>query len=267
MAETTLKSVDVLSVKSRVSWAAIAAGAMVALATYFLLTLLGLAVGLELAVRRNHVDLGVGAALWAIATLLFSMFFGGWATSRLAVGESPLEAVLYGVILWGVLFVGMFWLIGQGVRVGFGALVGLASGAVVVIDETPATAASTGTTSSLIQRYDSTFGSEKFVEDLTKLGVERDRAERIRDLAKQKLDAIRNDPTPLAAQVGAAAQDPQVRQTARRIAEGTRQATWYSLAGVLISMASVILGSLAGSGDLPMPVQLMGVRRAPTTAR
>ncbi len=44
------------------------------------------------------------------------MFFGGWATSRLAVGETKLEAVLYGVILWGVLFVGMLWLVSAGVR-------------------------------------------------------------------------------------------------------------------------------------------------------
>ena len=55
------------------------------------------------------------------------MFLGGWTTSRLAVGETKLEAVLYGVILWGVLFLGMIWLIAEGVRVGFGAMV---SGAV-----------------------------------------------------------------------------------------------------------------------------------------
>ena len=34
--------------------------------------------------------------------------------SRLAVGESKLEAVLYGLILWGVLFIGMVWLLASG---------------------------------------------------------------------------------------------------------------------------------------------------------
>ena len=43
----TLKATDLLAVKSRVSWGAISAGAMVALAIYFFLTLLGLAIGLE----------------------------------------------------------------------------------------------------------------------------------------------------------------------------------------------------------------------------
>jgi hypothetical protein len=258
---TSLKSIDLLAVKSRVSWAAIAAGAMIALAVYFVLTLVGIAIGLELAVRRNSVDLGVGAAIWSIASLLLAMFFGGWATSRLAVGESKLEAVLYGVILWGVLFVGMFWLIGQGVRVGFGLMMGVASGAVVVTDEDPAEAASAGAPATLIQRYNSTFGGEKFVEDLTKIGVDRERAEKIRDMAKQKLDAIQNDPTPIPAQIDTAAHDPNVRQTAREVANGTRKAVWYTLAGVMISMVSVILGSLAGSGVLPIPVPLQGVRR------
>ncbi len=54
MSSTTpsLKATDLLAVKSRVSWGAIAAGAMVSLAIYFLLTLTGIAVGLEAAARR-----------------------------------------------------------------------------------------------------------------------------------------------------------------------------------------------------------------------
>src|SRR4051812_23102713 len=112
---SAVRPTDVLPVRSRVSWGAIIAGAMVALAIYFVLTLLGMALGLELVHRRN-VDLGAGAAIYSILTLLIAMFFGGWATSRLAVGESTLEAVLYGIILWGILFAGLFWMIGAGIR-------------------------------------------------------------------------------------------------------------------------------------------------------
>ena len=130
MAETSGPSaVDLLAVRSRVSWGAIAAGAMVALTIYIVLTILGVALGIELAVRRSGADLGAGAAIYSILALLLSMFFGGWATSRLAVGESKLEAVLYGLILWGVLFTGMIWLLASGIRTGFGGLVGMASGA------------------------------------------------------------------------------------------------------------------------------------------
>ncbi len=264
MAQPSINPTDVLSVKSRVSWAAIAAGAMIALAVYFLLTLLGLAVGLELAVRRNGYSLGIGAALWAIATLLFAMFAGGWATSRLAVGESRMEATLYGVILWGVLFVGMFWLFGQGVRVGFGALMGMASGAVIVTDENPAAAADSGAVTTLIQRYNSDLGSEKFVDDMTKLGIDKAQAEKVRDMTKQRLDEIQKGT--LATDIRDAANSPDNQARLARAVDVTRQATWYSLAGVVISMLAVILGSLAGSGEVPMPVPL-GIRRAPVAPR
>ena len=130
MAETSVPSAaDLLAVRSRVSWGAIAAGAMVALTIYVVLTMLGVALGIEVAVRRSGADLGTGAAIYSILALLLAMFFGGWATSRLAVGESKLEAVLYGLILWGVLFTGMIWLLASGIRTGFGGLVGVASGA------------------------------------------------------------------------------------------------------------------------------------------
>src|SRR3954471_17970336 len=130
MADSTVPSpIDVMSVRSRVSWGAIAAGAMVALSLYMLFTMLGVALGIEVAVRGADQNLGTGAAIYSILALLIAMFFGGWATSRLAVGETKLEAVLYGIILWGVLFTGMLWLVGNGIRVGFVALVGTASGA------------------------------------------------------------------------------------------------------------------------------------------
>jgi len=257
MSSTTpsLKATDLLAVKSRVSWGAIGAGAMVALAIYFFLTLLGLAIGLEVASRRPvNQELGIGAAVYSIFTLLFAMFLGGWTTSRLAVGETKLEAVLYGVILWGVLFLGMLWLISAGVRVGFGAMV---SGAAGMNLDDPTGAASPDALNKLIARYNSELGGEKFVADLTKTGIDEAQARKIQATLKQKIDEVRDEPAVLI-------QDQGVREVGVNI---SRQAAWYSLAGVAISMIAVILGSLIGSGDLPVPVPVLGVRRQPVDPR
>ena len=251
---STLRATDLLAVKSRVSWGAIAAGAMVALAIYFFLTLLGLAIGLEVASRRP-VDqgLGAGAVLYSILTLLLSMFLGGWATSRLAVGETKLEAILYGMILWGVLFVGMFWLIGAGVRVGFGAVI---SGAVALGSDDPADAAAPDALNKLVDRYNSEVGGEKFVQDLVKTGVDEAQARKIQATVKERIDKVREP--------GSLIKDPEARQAGVDI---SRQAAWYSLFGVAISMGAVIIGSLVGSGDLPVPVSILGVRRQPVDPR
>ncbi|WP_435017752.1 hypothetical protein TA3x_005372 [Tundrisphaera sp. TA3] len=267
MSSTTpsLKATDLLAVKSRVSWGAIAAGAMVALSVYLLLSFIGLAVGLEVSRRprmAESVPLGLGTTIYVIVSLLLSMFLGGWATSRLAVGESKLEAVLYGIILWGVLFVGMFWLIGSGFSAGFGAIMNAASGAVVVVDDDPSAAADEGAAKRLVDRYSSDVGGDKFVEDLTKMGVDNEQAKKIQTTLKERIDTLRNNPTSLPEQVKGDLNDPAIRRAGDQLADASRQAAWYSLAGIVLSMISVILGSLIGSGDLPVPVPVLGVRRS-----
>jgi len=244
MAETTTPNpADLLSVRSRVSWGAIAAGAMIALSIYIVMTLLGVALGIEAAVRGADTNLGAGAAIYSILTLLVAMFFGGWATSRLAVGESKLEAVLYGLILWGTLFLGMVWLLSAGIRAGFGGMVGLASGAYTA-DE---------------GRID----TEQVARDLKQAGVDEATVDKYRNYYER----VRANPG-AATEVGReAGNDPDVQRAASRAAEGARQATWWTLAGVLISMATVIIGSLVGSGELLQPVPILGVRRAPVVPR
>ena len=237
MAEASGPSaVDLLAVRSRVSWGAIAAGAMIALTIYVALTILGVALGIEVAVRRSGADLGAGAAVYAILALLLAMFFGGWATSRLAVGESKLEAVLYGLILWGVLFIGMVWLLASGIRAGFGGLIGVASGAYAT-DE---------------GRVD----IGRVARDLKQAGVDEVTVNKYRGYYER----VRENPG-AAADVGREmGSEPAARETAR-------QASWWSLAGVFISLATVIIGSLIGSGELLQPVPILGVRRGPGDRR
>jgi hypothetical protein len=225
-------AVDLIGVRSRVSWGAIAAGAMVSLTIYIVLTMVGVALGIELAVRGASDQVGVGAAIYSIVVLLLAMFFGGWATSRLAVGESKLEAVLYGMILWGVLFMGMVWLLAAGMRTGFGALFGTASG--------------------VYSTEEGRVDYDRVARDLKRAGVDDATVDKYRSY----YDRIRNSPAE-AADVGRElGGDAAAREAAR-------QASWWSVGGILISLATVILGSLVGSGELLQPVPILGVRRAP----
>jgi len=161
---------DLLAVRSRVSWGAIAAGAMISLTIYIVLTLLGVALGVEVAMRGTDAPLGMGTAIYSIVVMLIAMFFGGWATSRLAVGESKTEAVLYGLILWGVLFLGMVWLLSAGLRTGFGAMVGTASG--------------------VYSGDEGSINVEQVTRDLKRAGVDDATVEKYRGLYER----VRNDP-------------------------------------------------------------------------
>src|SRR5919202_3145332 len=123
--QTTIGAEDLLPVHSRVSWGAIFAGAVLTLALYLVLTLLGSAIGLSVSDRVQGQSLATGAAVWAVVSTALALFVGGWITAQLTVGENKLEAALHGVILWGVVFAAFLWLVASGVRSGFNALVGM----------------------------------------------------------------------------------------------------------------------------------------------
>ena len=90
------------SVQSRVSWGALVAGAVVGIALYMLLTMLGIALGMTFSERYDAEQLGTAAAYWTFASLLISMFFGGWVSTRCTAGEFRSEAALYGMIVWAI---------------------------------------------------------------------------------------------------------------------------------------------------------------------
>lgn len=238
-----LRSSDLLAVRSRVSWPAVSAGAMVALTIYVVLMLLGMAVGIEVAVRGTDVNLGVGSGLYTVFALAVAMFFGGWATSRLAVGEDQLEAVLHALVLWGVLFIGLFWLVASGVRTGFSALMGVASG-------TYATAEAAG-----LGAGGGRFDADRLASDLKEAGLDQAQVDKAvvyyRNLQRDPVGTVRQ-----------AAHDPDAQQAGRMVVETTRQATRWTLTGVVVSLLLVIVGSLVGSGEVPLPVALARIRPA-----
>lgn len=206
----TIPASELLPVQSRVSWGAIFAGAVVALATYFLLTLLGAAIGLAVGddVRTN--SLGTGAAIWAILATALALFAGGWVVSQCVAGENKREAVIYGIILWGVVFAMILWLVASGVRAGFGTMIGVANAA--------GSAASDTDWESAAQRA----------------GIPSDR---IAEWRRSAADAP--------AQVRAAANDPANREAVR---DNAAQVAWWTLLGTVLSMAAAVIGAVVGAG-------------------
>jgi hypothetical protein len=113
--------------RSRISWGAVLAGAVVAVATTLLLSLLGAAMGAGSihALDTTSTDLanyGTGAAIWEIINLALSMAFGGYVAARLSGTHSHLDAELHGITVWGVAVLLGSVLLAQAV----GGLIGMA---------------------------------------------------------------------------------------------------------------------------------------------
>ena len=89
--------------RSRVSWGAIFAGAVVATAITLLLTLLGVGGGLITSDALTGADgLGLFAAIWYVISGTLGLLAGGYVAGRLAGSPSPRDAVIHGLTTWGL---------------------------------------------------------------------------------------------------------------------------------------------------------------------
>jgi len=184
---------------------------VLALAIYFLLTLLGTALGLSIHGRVSDRGLAIGAVVWAIVVTAWCLFVGGFMASQFTTGENKFEGTVYGLLVWG-LFSGMIvFLLAAGVRAGFGAMIGVANTAGTVANNS-------NNWEDLARR-----------NGATDADIERARAN------------IANGP----ATVRDAINDPANRQAAE---ENATRAAWYSVLGTLIGMLAAGFGGYVGSG-------------------
>lgn len=93
----------------RISWGAILAGAVVALAIGLMLNVLGTAIGATLvdATARDTPDassFGIGAGIWLLVSNLIGLGVGGYVAARLSGTASGTDATLHGMAMWAASF-------------------------------------------------------------------------------------------------------------------------------------------------------------------
>lgn len=113
---------DVASVGTRVSWSAILAGVVIALALYTTLNVLAAAIGLSAIDQMRTDTFAAVAAIVATVSLLVALFVGGFVASRATVGEERNEAMAYGVLVWATV---LMLLVTTGASLGIGYFAGV----------------------------------------------------------------------------------------------------------------------------------------------
>lgn len=209
-----------MAVGSRVSWGAILAGAVMAVAVSFLLSLLGAAIGLSMSDEMDSDSLGTGAAVWAVVTTVVALFVGGWITSQCVVGETKSESVVHGIIMWGVVLAMLLWLTATGISSGFSSMLQIAN-----VAGTTASGASEETWQQMAQRA----------------GVSQDQIDQ------------------WAQQASATAQDPETQRQAKETAtEATWWALGGTLLSMIAAVGGALVG--AGPTFRLLPLYAVGRR-------
>jgi hypothetical protein len=194
------------------------------LALYFLLTLLGGAIGFSVSDKFAGRDIGMAAAIYAIAVTAICLFAGGFMASQLTAGENKREAAVYGLLVWAVVFAMLLWLMATGVRAGFNSMVGVATAGSSVAN---ATAQNT---------------TQGDFEDVARRA----------GYSQQQIDDFKQRAKNAPADAKAAAEDPatkaQAEQRAREASDVATRVTWWSFFGTLISMLAAGAGGYMGAG-------------------
>ena len=100
----------------RIWWGAIFAGSIITVLVSFMLGLLGIAIGAASVDFRNGVSAegaGRSALIWWLVITLIAYFCGGCVAGRLAGVLRRGDAMLHGIVTWGVVTIAVVVLVGS----------------------------------------------------------------------------------------------------------------------------------------------------------
>ena len=205
---------DLWSVGSRVSWSAVIAGVVVAVACSALLTALAAAIGMSTVdyARPKTVTI-TAAAIW-VFILLVSMFAGGYVATRATTRETQLEAAIAGTLVWGTTMA----LAALGMGAGTGLALDATRTAKVVTADQPFWRG-LNWTEDQAKRYEGLTAPDRVGQEL-----------KLDDEGRRKYEEAR-------AQANEAVKEMKPQLVA-----------WWIFAGMALSVSAAIAGALLGSG-------------------
>ncbi|MHB8840974.1 MAG: hypothetical protein ACYC56_04160 [Candidatus Aquicultor sp.] len=109
---------------SRLSWGSIFAGVLVAIASEFVLSAIGVVIGFGTPTITSAADLrsiSAGVGIWAAISILIATFIGGYVASRVADVQLASDGLWHGLVVWAFALVGgiLFGVLGVSGLLGF----------------------------------------------------------------------------------------------------------------------------------------------------
>ncbi len=94
-------------IPTRLSWGAIFAGVVIAVAVQLVLGILGAGIGLTMVdpvegTTPGAAGFGIGAGIYWFVTTILALGAGGYAAARVAGVHERFDALVHGLVVWGV---------------------------------------------------------------------------------------------------------------------------------------------------------------------
>ena len=270
------------SLRNRVSWGAIIAGALVAVAVGAMLNILGLAVGATTvdATARSTPDastLGISASIWFLVSNLVGLLLGGYVAARLSGTADKPDATLHGLATWATAYLVSAVLLGNvasGVSSAAGSAISSITGGVGrAISSAAGTATPTVDPNALAQRARSVLSRP---DDVNRMTSDQRGAEITTLVGRRIANGNLSDPDRtrlnqlVAAEAGisqqeaaqrvqgyeadaqrtAAEAERRAREAADATASGAAKGAFGVFAALLLSAIASIIGARVGTRDV-----------------
>lgn len=274
------------SLRSRMSWGAVLAGAIAALSVALMLNALGAGIGattVDAAARAtpSATSFGIGAAIWMLISNLIALLIGGYVAARLSGTSDNTDGTLHGVAVWATMFLLSAVLLGNlvsGIASGASSVVsgitGGAGSAISAVGQQVTGRTDTGTIQGLVDRaQDALRGSagdpSSMTSDQRKAEMGTIVARRVAGGPMSTADRDRLSAL-VSAEYGISQQDAQARvaqleqqavetaraaeRTARTAADaaakGAAMAAFAVFGAMLLGLGAAILGARRGTRDV-----------------
>jgi len=234
-------------VAKRISWAAVIAAVIIALALQLVLNMIGAGFGFSAidplqGETPSATTFSIAAGIWMVVSSIFALFAGGWLASYLAGVTRDEDGTLHGLVTWGLsaLFVVLFLMTMFGSLLG-STLNGLGYGAAAAA---PQVAQSGTATSAPVSEED----IRVLINQLISEGSTK---EALVDTVVARTKMSRAEATEAV---------EQAQQTARVAVDKTAEALahvmlWGALSLILGAMAAGLGGSIGARDSRRIPVQ------------
>lgn len=130
-----VQTAPIMDYHDTVRWGPIFAGIVVSVVSQLMLSALGAAIGGIAAGEAAAGTIGASLGIWAVVSLLISLFLGSWVMASSCGPMNNKTAMLNGTIMWATTLVISGWLLASGVSGTFGVLASNAGGALTQVVE------------------------------------------------------------------------------------------------------------------------------------
>ncbi|MFA7097262.1 MAG: hypothetical protein WC383_12395 [Gammaproteobacteria bacterium] len=239
-----------------IRWSAIIAGSVAGLASYLLLALFGIAVGLTAIEPQAAEPVGnvpILAGVWSGLSLLIASFIGGYVAARMSGLERRSDGLLHGFVAWATIMLLLTWLTTTAIGNVLGSTFNLLGQGVAGVGQ--AAAEQGGVTQQLRSLITGTEGGDVAPADLralqdrlqagdrngavnvlvSRMGFSQDRAVQVVDRAM-----------PLFGPQGG----EQIRETAGQVLGTVATASWWLVITMILGLILGIWGGAMGARSL-----------------